>query len=55
MQKYLVSMFNRVRQDSAEEMYRHFTTATDTKNIEEVFRGVKDTILTQNVQNTMGL
>ena len=53
VQNYLVSMFNSVRQDKSQEMYRHFTTATDTKNIKVVFNIVKDTILTRHIQDIM--
>ena len=53
VQEYLVSMFNSVRQDKSQELYRHFTTATDTKNIKVVFNIVKDTILTRHIQDIM--
>ena len=53
VQEYLVIMFNSVRQDKSQELYRHFTTATDTKNIKVVFNIVKDTILTRNIQDFM--
>ena len=48
-------MFNSVRQDRTQELYRHFTTATDTKNIKVVFNIVKDTILTRHIQDIMQL
>ena len=53
VQDFLVSMFNSVRQDKTQEMYRHFTTATDTGNIKVVFNIVKDTILTKHIQDIM--
>ena len=53
VQTFLVSMFNTVRQDKAQELYRHFTTATDTKNIKVVFNIVKDTILTRHISDIM--
>lgn len=53
VQAFLVSMFNSVRQDKSQELYRHFTTATDTKNIKVVFNIVKDTILTRHIQDIM--
>ncbi len=55
VQNYLVSMFNHVRHDTSQELYRHFTTATDTKNIKVVFNIVKDTILTRHIQDIMQL
>ena len=51
VQEFLVILFNSVRQDKSQELYRHFTTATDTKNIKVVFNIVKDTILTRNIQD----
>lgn len=51
VQDFLVILFNSVRQDRTQELYRHFTTATDTKNIKVVFNIVKDTILTKNIQD----
>ena len=53
VQDFLVMLFNSVRQDRSQELYRHFTTATDTKNIKLVFNIVKDTILTKNIQDFM--
>ena len=53
VQNFLVSMFNSVRQDKTLELYRHFTTATDTKNIKVVFNIVKDTILTRHISDIM--
>jgi len=53
VQNFLVSMFNSVRQDKTQELYRHFTTATDTKNIKVVFNIVKDTILTRHISDIM--
>jgi len=55
VQAYLVSMFNHVRHDTSQELYRHFTTATDTKNIKVVFNIVKDTILTRHINDIMQL
>ena len=55
VQSYLVSMFNHVRQDTTQELYRHFTTAVDTRNIKVVFNIVKDTILTRHIQDIMQL
>ena len=53
VQNFLVSMFNSVWQDKSQEMYRHFTTATDTRNIKVVFNIVKDTILSRHIQDIM--
>ena len=55
VQDFLVILFNSVRQDRTQELYRHFTTATDTKNIKVVFNIVKDTILTKNIQDFIQL
>ena len=55
VQTFLVQMFNSVRQDRTQELYRHFTTATDTKNIKVVFNIVKDTILTRHIQDIINL
>ena len=55
VQNYLVGMFNHVRHDTTLELYRHFTTATNTRNIKVVFNIVKDTILTRHIQDIMQL
>lgn len=55
VQGYMVSMFNHVRHDTTLELYRHFTTAIDTRNIKVVFNVVKDTILTRHIQDIMQL
>ena len=35
------------------KVYHHFTTATDTKNMEKVFDSVKDSILRKNIDALM--
>lgn len=39
--------------DKSKPLYHHFTTAVDTKNIEFVFRSVKETILRRNLDALM--
>ena len=52
VQEYLVIMFNSVRQDKSQQLYPHFTTATDTKNINKVFTIIiNDIILMKNIQD----
>ena len=53
VKNYLVSMFNSVRKDQSQDLYRHFTTAVDTGNIKVVFNIVRDTILTRHIQEVM--
>lgn len=44
-------MFLSVNEDSNKQLFPHFTTATDTKNIERVFEAVKTTVLEENLRD----
>ncbi|ESP03108.1 hypothetical protein LOTGIDRAFT_137888 [Lottia gigantea] len=50
---FLLRMFDSRRRDKAKPLFHHFTTAIDTKNIERVFRDVRDTILHDNLKSLM--
>lgn len=54
VEKFLTEMFDSVRTDRRQELYRHFTTATDTNNIKFVFKAVRDTILHRHIDGIMG-
>ena len=53
VQDFLLDMFDNVRRNRDRALFHHFTTATDTKNIEYVFSAVKDTILQNNLRQLM--
>lgn len=53
VQQFIVARFTERRNDPNKQLYHHFTTATDTENIRVVFRAVKDTILSKNIQALM--
>ena len=53
VKEFLVDMFNSVRQNPSTDLYHHFTTATDTKNIKYVFQAVNDSILIRHIQELM--
>lgn len=54
VEKFLTELFDSVRTDRRQELYRHFTTATDTNNIKFVFKAVRDTILHRHIDGIMG-
>jgi GTPase SAR1 family protein len=53
VQQFILGQFVEKRNDPNKQIYHHFTTATDTENIRVVFRAVKDTILSKNIQTLM--
>ena len=54
VERFLTQLFDSVRTDRRQELYRHFTTATDTNNIKFVFRAGRDTILHRHIDGIMG-
>jgi len=53
VQHFLVTMFDERRVERSHAMFHHFTTAVDTRNIRLVFRDIRDTILSKNINSLM--
>jgi GTPase SAR1 family protein len=53
VQYFLADMFSTVRANQNSDFYHHFTTATNTKNIQLVFQAVHDSILIRHIQDLM--
>jgi GTPase SAR1 family protein len=49
--KYIEKEFRDRNQDDGKEIYAHFTCATDTNNIKNVFDNIKEIILKNNIKN----
>lgn len=48
-QEFILQMYVQNHSDHPKSLYKHFTCATDTKNIKIVFSSVKDTIFQENI------
>ena len=52
---FIASMFININPVRAEDIYPHFTCATDTENIKFIFDVVKNHILQQHITESFGL
>ncbi|ESO06974.1 hypothetical protein HELRODRAFT_110990 [Helobdella robusta] len=53
VQKFLLENFTVLVKDRPKPLYHHFTTAVDTENIKHVFKDVRKTILSNNLDNLL--
>lgn len=49
--EFIKEMFLSVNPDEKKHIFPHFTTATDTENIQRVFEAVKTTVLEENLRD----
>lgn len=49
--EFIKAMFLSVNENAEKRIFPHFTTATDTENIERVFDAVKQTVLEDNLRD----
>ncbi len=49
--EFIKSMFLSVNENEDKRIFPHFTTATDTENIERVFEAVKTKVLEDNLRD----
>ena len=49
--EFIRDMFLSVNPDEKKHIFPHFTTATDTENIQRVFEAVKTTVLEENLRD----
>ncbi len=49
--EFIKQMFLSVNDEPDKRIFPHFTTATDTENIERVFEAVKTTVLEDNLRD----
>ncbi|XP_029300229.1 guanine nucleotide-binding protein subunit alpha-11-like [Cottoperca gobio] len=47
--KFILQMYVENHSGHPKDLYKHYTCATDTKNIEIVFKAVKDTVFRENI------
>ncbi len=48
--RFIASMFVSLNTTPSKLIYHHFTTATDTSNVQVVFQVVMDTIIKENLE-----
>lgn len=48
--RYIAGMFVSLNATPSKLIYHHFTTATDTSNVQIVFQVVMDTIIKENLE-----
>ena len=53
--EFIATMFINVNPERSEDIYPHFTCATDTENIKFIFDVVKNHILQQHITESFGL
>ena len=53
--EFIATMFINVNPSRSEDIYPHFTCATDTENIKFIFDVVKNHILQQHITESFGL
>jgi len=53
VQQFELKLFDERRVEQSQQLFHHFTTAIDTKNIKLVFRDVHDTILSRNLNSLL--